>query len=645
MPRLPRLCCALFRHGRLQISMRDASGKPRRREARRQHTDSDATESAKGEPDVSSRGSARRRRGHLHAVHQGAGRRRRHRAGRRERPGTAHRRPRAGRESDPEQWWEALCEALRQCGRRGARGRRGLDRRPAARPGHAGRAGRPVRPALLWNDVRSAPQARPAGRGAGRPEGLGGADRQRARRRPSPSPSGPGSRENEPEAAARHRGRPAAPRLPHRAADRDGTTDRGDASGTGWWASGTEAYDEEILGRVGLDPALLPRVVCGPARRPGPYGTAGPAASPRAPWWPPAPATTWPRPSGSGCARGAGAQPRHLRHRVRGLATPARGPHRDGRRLRRRPRRLAAAGLHPQLHARRRPGRRAAGPGPGGGGAGRLVPLLPFLDGERTPNLPHASGLLHGLRHDTTPGQLLQAAYDGAVFTLLTALDQVLDADAAPDTPLLLIGGGAKGTAWRETVRRLSGRPVQVPRAAGAGRPRRRRPGRRAGAGRGPGGGGAPLGDGGGAVVRGGGARRGDAGAISGYCPTRTGCCAGPEDSLPGPCRRTARDGRTGRPTRGDHDGGSATAQHPAGDAPPQSLPRAARRGRARTALPRVRRDPGRADPGRRLHAGGRADPGRAAGRAGTEPARQRSAARAARSSSTSAVRPGSARR
>lgn len=91
--------------------------------------------------------------------------------------------------------------------------------------------------------------------------------------------------------------------------------------------------------------------------------------------------------------------------------------------------------------------------------------LLPFLDGERTPNLPHASGLLHGLRHDTTPGGLLQAAYDGAVFTLLTALGQVLDADAAPDTPLLLIGGGAKGTAWRETVRRLSGRPVQVPRA------------------------------------------------------------------------------------------------------------------------------------------------------------------------------------
>jgi xylulokinase len=97
---------------------------------------------------------------------------------------------------------------------------------------------------------------------------------------------------------------------------------------------------------------------------------------------------------------------------------------------------------------------------PGGGPV-----LLPFLDGERTPQLPYASGLLYGLRHDTTGGQLLQAAYDGAVYALLSALDLVLDGPTAPDTPILLIGGGAKGTAWRETVRRLSGRPVQVPRA------------------------------------------------------------------------------------------------------------------------------------------------------------------------------------
>ncbi|KDN86977.1 xylulokinase [Kitasatospora cheerisanensis KCTC 2395] len=103
---------------------------------------------------------------------------------------------------------------------------------------------------------------------------------------------------------------------------------------------------------------------------------------------------------------------------------------------------------------------------------GGTAVLLPYLDGERTPALPQASGLLHGLRHDTTAGQLLQAAYDGAAYSLLAALDDVLAVDAgpaagAPDVaqPLLLIGGGAQGRAWQDTVRRLSGRPVQLPAA------------------------------------------------------------------------------------------------------------------------------------------------------------------------------------
>ncbi|MFD8984302.1 FGGY family carbohydrate kinase, partial [Streptomyces sp. NPDC059564] len=64
----------------------------------------------------------------------------------------------AGRESDPEQWWRALGEAMAGTG--------WADR--AAACSIAGQqhglvtldaAGRPVRPALLWNDVRSAPQA------------------------------------------------------------------------------------------------------------------------------------------------------------------------------------------------------------------------------------------------------------------------------------------------------------------------------------------------------------------------------------------------------------------------------------------------------------------------------------------------------
>jgi xylulokinase len=51
------------------------------------------------------------------------------------------------------------------------------------------------------------------------------------------------------------------------------------------------------------------------------------------------------------------------------------------------------------------------------------------------------------------------------VHALLAALDLVLEPDADPAAPLLLIGGGARGGAWQRTVGRLSGRPVQIPRA------------------------------------------------------------------------------------------------------------------------------------------------------------------------------------
>ncbi|MFD1852869.1 FGGY-family carbohydrate kinase [Kitasatospora cinereorecta] len=92
------------------------------------------------------------------------------------------------------------------------------------------------------------------------------------------------------------------------------------------------------------------------------------------------------------------------------------------------------------------------------------------MDGERTPDVPTASGLLTGLRHDTTPQQLLGAAYEGAAFTVLRALDELLRAcgldPADPEVagrPLRLIGGGAQGRTWVETVRRLSGRPLIVP--------------------------------------------------------------------------------------------------------------------------------------------------------------------------------------
>ncbi|MFE5752273.1 xylulokinase [Streptomyces massasporeus] len=369
----------------------------------------------------------------------------------------------AGRETDPRQWWDALCEALHQCGEAA---------HEAAAVSVGGQQhglvtldgrGEPVRPALLWNDVRSAPQARRL------TEELGGAKFWADRTGSVPAASFTVTKwawlaEHEPEAVRATK----AVRLPHdyltERLTGQGTTDRGDVSGTGWWASGTEAYDEEILAHVGLDPALLPRVV-----RPGEVaGTVHSHDLPFSKGTLVAPGTG----DNAAAALGLGVRPgvpvmslgtsgtvyAVSRHRpadpsgtVAGFAD-ARG---DWLPL--------ACTLNCTLAVDRVAAllgldREAVEPG-------TAVTLLPYLDGERTPNLPHASGLLHGLRHDTTGGQLLQAAYDGAVHSLLGALDLVLDEDADRSEPLLLIGGGARGRAWQQTVLRLSGRPVQVPEA------------------------------------------------------------------------------------------------------------------------------------------------------------------------------------
>jgi xylulokinase len=96
---------------------------------------------------------------------------------------------------------------------------------------------------------------------------------------------------------------------------------------------------------------------------------------------------------------------------------------------------------------------------------GGEVVVLPFLDGERTPNRPRASGTITGLRHTTTRGQILRAAYEGAAFSLLDALEQLHGSGSGlhPDAPIVLVGGGSRGRIWQDTIRHLSGRPVLVP--------------------------------------------------------------------------------------------------------------------------------------------------------------------------------------
>ena len=96
-------------------------------------------------------------------------------------------------------------------------------------------------------------------------------------------------------------------------------------------------------------------------------------------------------------------------------------------------------------------------------GAGGLT-LLPYLDGERTPNRPDATGVLAGLRSDVDRADVARAAVEGVVCGLLDGLD-ALSALAPCDGRLVLVGGGARSAAYRRVLADLAGREVVVPRA------------------------------------------------------------------------------------------------------------------------------------------------------------------------------------
>ncbi|WP_432897745.1 xylulokinase [Micromonospora matsumotoense] len=98
-------------------------------------------------------------------------------------------------------------------------------------------------------------------------------------------------------------------------------------------------------------------------------------------------------------------------------------------------------------------------------GAGGLT-LLPYLDGERTPNLPDARGLLAGLtRANASAANLARAAVEGMLGGIADAL-HALRAQDVPVDRVLLIGGAAQSRAVRAVAPALFGAPVSVPRPA-----------------------------------------------------------------------------------------------------------------------------------------------------------------------------------
>ncbi len=99
----------------------------------------------------------------------------------------------------------------------------------------------------------------------------------------------------------------------------------------------------------------------------------------------------------------------------------------------------------------------AAEPGASG------LTLVPYLDGERTPDLPYATGTLAGLtRGNATAQNLARAAVEGMLCNLADGIDRLREL-GAPIHRVLLVGGAAKSTAVRQIAPLVFGVDITVP--------------------------------------------------------------------------------------------------------------------------------------------------------------------------------------
>ncbi|MCW2794199.1 MAG: xylB [Nocardioides sp.] len=379
-----------------------------------------------------------------------------------------------GTEVDPEAWWLALSTAVEDAG-----GLADVGAISVAGQQHGlvalDAGGKVIRPALLWNDTRSASAARDLVTEVGAAEYA-------ARTGSVPVASFTCTklrwlRDTEPENAERV----AAVALPHDwltwrlrgfgpgPTDRHGpdldslVTDRSEASGTGYWDPSTGEYDRDLLVRALGHDVVLPRVL-GPGERAGtsPAGlVVGPGAGDNA-----------------GAALGLdltagdvvvsigtsgtvfGVSPRPV---VDATGTVAGFADATGSYL----------PLTATLNAARvlrsvadlldvdddALARLALEAEPGSGG----IVLVPWFEGERTPNRPDARASLHGLSlASTTRANLARAAVEGMLCGLAAGLQAVREAGVRGQR-IMLIGGAAQNDAVRLVAAQVFEAEVTVP--------------------------------------------------------------------------------------------------------------------------------------------------------------------------------------
>ena len=92
-------------------------------------------------------------------------------------------------------------------------------------------------------------------------------------------------------------------------------------------------------------------------------------------------------------------------------------------------------------------------------GAGGLV-LLPYLEGERTPNVPLGSGAFLGLNgKNIQPAYLARAAMEGVTMGMNYGLRRLADLGVKAKE-IRVTGGGAKSPVWRQLMADVFGTPV-----------------------------------------------------------------------------------------------------------------------------------------------------------------------------------------
>lgn len=383
-----------------------------------------------------------------------------------------------GTEVDPEAWFSALQEAIAQAG--------GLDDADAVSVGGQQHGmvvldadGAVIRPALLWNDTRSAQAASQIIAEAGQGDAAAGAKYWAQRTGTVPVPSITLAKlrwlkDHEPANAARV----AAVCLPHDwlswrlAGYGPGSgaaglaalrTDRSDASGTGYYRAADNSYDLEALEQHLGHVPLLPQVA-------GPLESIGRTASG---------ALIGPGAGDNAAAGlGVGAQVGDV---VISLGTSgtvfavADSPAADASGLvagfadatgnylplvcTLNATRIfdATAGLLQVSLEEFNDLALSAVPGCDG-----LV-LMPYFDGERTPNLPEATGSLHGItRANYTPANLARSAVEAVVCSLADGL-RALEAQGVQAQRIILAGGGAQSPAVQQIAAQILGLPILLP--------------------------------------------------------------------------------------------------------------------------------------------------------------------------------------